>query len=56
VSLLTAIQHKAALWILDAFCTSPTSGLEALAGLIPIQLYLKKLVKWSCLQTATLSS
>jgi len=56
VSLLAAMQHKAALWILGAFRTSPTGGIEALAGLIPIQLHLKKLVKWSCLQTATLSS
>ena len=45
VSLLAAIQCKAAFWILGAFCTSPTGGLEALAGLIPIQLHLKKLVK-----------
>ena len=33
-----------------------TGGLEALAGLIPIQLHLKKLVKRSCLRTATLPS
>ena len=45
VSLLAAMQRKAALWILGAFRTSPTGGLEALAGLIPIQLHLKKLVK-----------
>ena len=56
VLLLAAMQHKAALWILGAFCTSLTSGIEALAGLIPIQLHLKKLVKWSCLWTATLPS
>ena len=49
--LLVAMQHKAALWILDAF---PTGGIEALAGFIPIQLHLKKLVKWFCLWTATL--
>ena len=42
VSLLAAMQCKAALWILGAFRTSPTGGLEALAGLIPIQLHLKK--------------
>jgi len=40
--LLVAMQHKAALWILDTF---PTGGIEALAGFIPIQLHLKKLVK-----------
>ena len=54
--LLAAMQHKAALWILGAFRTLPTGGIEALAGLIPIQLHLKKLVKWSCLQTATFPS
>ena len=48
------MQRKAALWILGAFCTSPTGRIEALAGLIPIHLHLKKLVKWSCLRTATL--
>jgi len=36
MSLLTAMQCKAALWILGAFHTSPTGGIEALAGLIPI--------------------
>ena len=54
--LLAAMQCKAALWILGAFCTSPTSGIEALADLIPIHLHLKKLVKRSCLRTATLPS
>jgi len=50
------MQYKATLWILGAFCTSSTGGIEALAGLIPIYLYLKKLVKWSCLKAATLPS
>jgi len=45
VLLLAAMQRKAALWILGAFCTSPTGGIEALVGLIPIHLHLKKLVK-----------
>jgi len=54
MSLLAAMQRKAALWILGAFCTSPTGGLEALAGLIPIHLHLKKLVKRSCLRATTL--
>jgi len=48
------MQYKAALWVLGAFCTSSTGGIEALAGLIPIYLYLKKLVKWSCFKAATL--
>ena len=56
VSLLAAMQHKTTLWILGAFCTSSTGGLEALAGLIPIHLHLKKLVKQSYLRTAILPS
>ena len=54
VLLLVAMQWKAALWILGAFNISPTSGIKALVGLIPIQLHLEKLVKRSCLRTATL--
>ena len=45
MSLLTAMQHKTALWILGAFCTSSTGGIKTLAGFIPIHLHLKKLVK-----------
>ena len=56
VSLLAAMQRKAALWILGVFSTSPTGGIEALADLIPIHLHLKKLVKQSCLRAATLPS
>jgi len=56
VSLLATMQHKAALWILGAFHTSPSSRIEALAGLILIYLHLKKLVKWSYLRAATLPS
>ena len=56
VLLLAAMQRKAALWILGAFHTSPTGGIEALADLIPIHLHLKELVKQSCLKAATLPS
>jgi len=54
VSLLATMQCKAALWILDAFRTSPTGKIEALAGLIPIHLHLKKLAKRLCLRATTL--
>ncbi|PPQ91136.1 hypothetical protein CVT25_012425 [Psilocybe cyanescens] len=37
---LSTMQCSAALWITGAFCTSPTSGVEALAGLPPINLLL----------------
>ena len=50
------MQCKAALCIPGVFCTSPTGGIEALAGLIPIHLHLKKLVKWSCFRAAILPS
>jgi len=50
------MQCKAALWILGAFRTSPTGGIEALAGLIPIHLHLKKLAKCSYLRAAMLPS
>jgi len=51
---LATMQCKAALCILGAFCTSPTGGIEALVGLIPIHLHLKKLVKQFYLRAATL--
>jgi len=56
VSLLATIQCKTALWILGAFCTSPTGRIKTLAGLIPIYLHLKKLAKRSCLRAVTLPS
>jgi hypothetical protein len=43
---LTTMQQQAALWITGAFKTSPTGDVEALAGLIPIQLHLQKLAHW----------
>jgi len=38
------MQQRAALWITEAFCTSPTWGVEAIAGLISIHFYLDKLI------------
>jgi len=37
------MQRKAALWITGAFRTSPSDGIEAIAGLIPITLHMRKL-------------
>jgi len=51
---LGKMQRRAAIWILGAFKTSPTEGLEAIAGLIPIKLYLQKLASRSQLRSATL--
>ncbi|CAA7270890.1 unnamed protein product [Cyclocybe aegerita] len=52
---LKRMQRKAALWITGAFRTSPTGGLEALAGLIPVHLMLKKLATRAVYHVATLS-
>jgi len=51
---LSAVQRLAALWITGCFRTSPTGGTEALAGLLPMYILLKKLVECSCAHTATL--
>jgi len=40
---LKKMQQRAALWITGAFRTSPSKGVEVIAGLIPINLHLKKL-------------
>ena len=53
--ILTQMQRKAALWITGAFHISPTGGTEALAGLIPVHLHLRKLADRANLRIATLS-
>jgi len=40
---LRNIQQRAALWILEAFQTSPSLSIEAITGLILIHLHLQKL-------------
>jgi len=40
---LKKIQYRAALWITGTFHTSPSEGIKAIAGLVPIILHLKKL-------------
>ena len=40
---LNKMQYWMVLWILDAFCTSPSSGIEAIAELTSIHPYLRKL-------------
>jgi ribonuclease HI len=51
---LVRAQAAAARWILGAFRTSPTGGMEILAGLLPIPLYLRQLHKRSLLRVGTL--
>ena len=48
------MQRRATIWILSAFRTSPTKGLEAIAGLISIKLHLHKLASRSQLRSAAL--
>ena len=47
MKILNKMQRRAAIWILGAFKTSPTEGIEALAGLIPIRFHLQKITKMS---------
>jgi len=41
---LGKMQRRAAIWILRAFKTSLTEGIEAIMDLLPIKLHLQKLV------------
>ncbi|KAJ3568085.1 hypothetical protein NP233_g5941 [Leucocoprinus birnbaumii] len=52
---LTKMQCCAALWIISTFRMSPTDGYEALAGLIPIHLHLRKLASRATYRVVTLS-
>jgi len=54
MKILGKMQRRAAIWILEAFRTSPTDGLEAIASLIPIKFYLQKLASRSQLHSAAL--
>jgi len=49
------MQRKAGLWITGAFSTSPTGGIESLAGLIPVHLHLQKMAGRANFRAATLS-
>ena len=41
------MQRRAAIWILGAFKTSLSEGIEAIAGIIPIRFHLQKIAKRS---------
>jgi len=51
---LNKIQRRAAIWILDAFKTSLTEGVEALTGLISIKSHVQKLGRRSQLRAISL--
>ena len=54
MKILGKMQRRAAIWILEAFKTSPMEGLKAITGLIPIKFYLQKLTSRSQLCSAAL--
>jgi len=54
MKILGKMQRRATIWILGAFRTLPTDGLEAIAGLIPIKFHLQKLASRSQLHSAAL--
>jgi len=41
------MQRRAAIWILRAFKMSPSEGIEAIVGIIPIKFHLQKLAERS---------
>jgi len=47
MKILDKMQRRAAIWILGAFKTSPSEGIEAITGIIPIKFYLQKLTRRS---------
>ena len=51
MKILNKMQRRAAIWILEAFKTSPMEGIEALAGLIPIRFHLQKITKRSLIHS-----
>jgi len=44
------MQRRAAIWVLGTFKTSPSEGIEAIAGIIPIRFHLQKLARRSQMQ------
>ena len=47
MKILDKMQRRATIYILRAFKTSPTKGIEAIAGIIPIKFHLQKLTRRS---------
>ena len=45
MKILDKMQRRAAIWILGAFKTSLSEGIEAIAGIIPIRFHLQKIAK-----------
>ena len=47
MKVLNKMQRRAAIWILGAFKTSPSMGIEAITGIIPIKFHLQKITRRS---------
>ena len=47
MKILNKMQRRAAIWILGAFKTLPSKGIEAIAGIIPMKFHLQKITKRS---------
>jgi len=47
MNILNKMQRRAAIWILGAFKMSPSEGIKAIAGIIPIKFHLQKLAERS---------
>jgi len=56
LNILQKMQHRAVLWISDAFRTSPTMGIEAISDLVSIHFHLKKLYDRFLLKGSSLLS
>ena len=54
MKILGKIQRKAAIWILEAFKTSPMESIEAITRIIPIKFHLQKLTRRSQLRSLLL--
>ena len=54
MKILGKMQRRAAIWILGAFKTLPTKGIEAIVGIIPIKFYFQKLASRSQLHPLVL--
>ena len=47
MKILNKMQRRAVIWILEAFKMSPSEGIKAIAGIIPIKFHLQKLARRS---------
>ena len=56
MKILNKIQRRAVIWILGAFKTSPSMGIKAISGIIPIKFHLRKIARRSEIHLFKLSS